>query len=221
MAPLILFDLDGTLIDSAPALVASANRLRTARGMPALPFEALRGSAGKGARGLIWAALNMPEDDPAFDATRKEFLDDYAEHCDQNVLMFEGIKEMLIAIESHGWDWGIVTNKYACFTHPIIKAAGLASRTKVVICGDETFKLKPAPDHLEIAIERTGHKACDCVYIGDDIRDAQAAKAIGLAFAAAAWGYLGDAKDTSTWGADYVAKAPLDLIPWFEHVCHH
>lgn len=214
MKPLILFDLDGTLVDSAPELVASINRLREKRSLTPLPYCQLRPHAGMGAKGLLKAGLDMNEDDPLFAQTKEEFLGDYQTHCADNIVMFDGIPELLFQIERQGWKWGVVTNKFECFALPILEKLNLLTRASVVVCGDATMKLKPHPDNLILALQKTAREASECVYVGDDIRDAQAAAKIPMAFVAASWGYLGKVQNIGQWSANHVASDPLDLMEW-------
>lgn len=210
----VLFDLDGTLVDSAPDLAAAANRLRIRRGQDALPFEALRGHAGRGARGLIGQALGIGTDHPTYPALAKEFLDDYEAHCFDHSYLFDGVAEMLTALSENGIAWGIVTNKHARFTIPICHHLGL-DRAAVIVCGDATGVLKPAPDNLLLALQQSGFKASETLYVGDDLRDAQAARAAQMKFAAAAYGYLGLNSNLDEWQADFVAPTPKDLLAIF------
>lgn len=214
MKPLILFDLDGTLVDSAPELAATVNRLRYKRSLEPLPYCLLRQYAGMGARGLLKIALDMNDDDPLFLETKEEFLKDYQQHCTENTKLFSGVEYLLSSIEAQGWHWGVVTNKFECFAIPILKKLNLLDRATVVICGDATMKLKPHPDNLILALQRTAREATECVYVGDDIRDAQAAAKIPMPFAAASWGYLGLVSNLGQWSAHYVASNPEDLTEW-------
>lgn len=218
MKPLILFDLDGTLVDSAPGLVDAVNRLRQRRHLEPLPYTTVRPFAGMGARGLLKIGLDMPDTDPLFEETKKEFLDDYEAHCTENIETFAGINELLSRIEKQDWQWGIVTNKFECFAKPILEKLELYDRAAVVVCGDATMKLKPHPDNLIVALQKTAREATECVYVGDDIRDAQAAGKLPMPFAAASWGYLGQVQDIGEWSAQYVATDPMDLMEWLVSV---
>ncbi len=214
--PFILFDLDGTLIDSAPDLVASLNRLRTNAGLEAMPFSQLRAHAGRGARGLLEVGLSVTPDDAIYEQLKTEFLDDYTKHCCDHVIAFEGIGLLLSAIEKLGWDWGIVTNKNSAFTDPIVNHLKWNERAKIIVSGDATGKLKPNPDNLFWALEKSGHQAAQTVYIGDDLRDCQAAHAAKLPFVAASWGYLGKSRDINQWQADFIAQNPEELLIWLK-----
>ena len=214
--PFILFDLDGTLIDSAPDLVASLNRLHTNAGLEAMPFSQLRAHAGRGARGLLEVGLSVTPNDTIYEQLKTDFLDDYSKHCCDHVITFDGIGLLLNAIEKLGWDWGVVTNKNSAFTDPIVNHLKWTERAKIIVSGDATGKLKPNPDNLFWALEKSGHQAAETVYIGDDLRDCLAAHAAKLPFVAASWGYLGKSRDINQWQADFIARNPDELLIWLK-----
>ena len=210
--PLMLFDLDGTLVDSAPDLVASMNRIRRAMALEELPYETLGEYAGAGARGLLWASFGLKPEDESFEKIKADFLADYQAHCCDHVTNFQDIPSMLDALEARGWQWGIVTNKFACFTDPLVEKAGFTGRAAAIISGDATAHLKPSPDNLFVALETIGASAETCIYVGDDIRDAKAARAAGMDFIAVDWGYIRHDTPIQTWGANYIAHQPSDII---------
>ncbi|MCF0254090.1 MAG: HAD-IA family hydrolase [Duodenibacillus sp.] len=208
---IVLFDLDGTLVDSAPDLCAAANWLRERAGLPALPLRCLRDASGKGARGLIWAALRIPQDAPAFPALRDAFLARYSAHLADASRPFAGVAPMLDALEDAGLAWGVVTNKHAWLARPLAEAFGLAGRARCIICGDMVAQGKPSPLSLRLALEATGFDAGHAVYVGDDARDMAAARAAGMPGIAAAWGYTGMGPAVADWGADRIAGRPEDV----------
>lgn len=214
--PLILFDLDGTLVDSAPDLCASLNRIRQAEGLHPLPFDVLREYAGSGAKGLLKIGFNITPEDERFPELKERFLSDYQNHCSEKVTCFDGVYELLRNLEKANWQWGVVTNKFACFTDPIMKKLGLYERAAVIVSGDETGKLKPNPDNMLVALERTGVSPIDTPYVGDDIRDSKVARSLGMPFAAAAWGYLRQDFPIDGWQADIIAQHPRDLFNWLQ-----
>lgn len=214
-APLILFDLDGTLVDSAPDLACSLNRLRQEKGLPPLDYATIRPHAGMGARGMLKLGFGLTPEDPDFAEMRERFFDDYATHCSERVVMFDGIGLLLTQIESAGWKWGIVTNKHSRFTYPVLEKLQLAGRAAVVACGDTTGKLKPNPDNLLYALNACSQPASEALYVGDDLRDCQAARACDLPFVAASWGYLGAHADIESWHADFIAADPQKAFAWF------
>ena len=218
---LILFDLDGTLVDSAPDLCASLNRIRGEEGLDPLPCETLREYAGSGARGLLKIGFNITDTHERFSELKERFLADYQKHCAEEVTCFEGVAEMLDGIESMGCQWGVVTNKFQCFTDPIMKKLGLFNRAAVIVSGDATGKLKPHPDNMLIALEKTHAQASCTPYVGDDIRDSKVAATLAMPFAAASWGYLRSEFPIKEWRADLIAHTPLEIITWLKSLQAH
>ena len=210
----VLFDLDGTLIDSAPDLAGAANRLRADHGLPPLPYEAFRPMVGSGARGMVGVAFGVAPGEPDFEPLRDAFLAHYEAGLLETTHPFEGVDAMLSALEAAGIPWGIVTNKATRFTTPIVAGLGLVQRAAVVVCGDTTPHSKPHPEPLWHAARAMGLPPEAVVYVGDDLRDAQAAKAAGMPMIAATWGYLGLGDPVEAWGADVVADAPAGVLAW-------
>ena len=211
----VLFDLDGTLVDSAPDLAHAGNALRLRRQLHALPVERFRPMTGSGARGMIGVALGIEAGDERFEALKTEFLEAYAACLDERTRVFEDLWPVLGALESAQLPWGIVTNKAARFTTPVVRAAGLAERSAVVVSGDTTPHAKPHPEPLLEAARRLGLAAADCVYVGDDLRDVQAGRAAGMRTVAVRWGYLGTGEAIERWGADHVIDQPHELLKLF------
>ena len=212
----VLFDLDGTLIDSAPDLASAANRLRADHGLEPLPLALLRPMVGSGARGMVGVAFGVGPGDPGFEALRDAFLAHYEAGLLQKTHPFDGVEKLLTALEGAGIPWGIVTNKATRFTTPIVAGLGLAQRAAVVVCGDTTPHSKPHPEPLWHAARAMGLAPEAVVYVGDDLRDAQAARAAGMAMVAATWGYLGLGEPVHDWGADELADAPSQLLTWLQ-----
>ena len=210
----VLFDLDGTLIDSAPDLAGAANRLRADHGLEPLPLEMLRPMVGSGARGMVGVAFGVAPGQPQFESLRDAFLAHYEAGLLQRTHPFEGVDEMLSALEDAGIPWGIVTNKATRFTLPIVAGLNLAQRAAVVVCGDTTLHSKPHPEPLWHAARAMGLAPEGVVYVGDDLRDAQAARAAGMAMVAATWGYLGLGEPVHSWGADVLMDSPSQLLEW-------
>ncbi len=211
----IFFDLDGTLADTAPDLAAAANRLVTERGMPPVAYEKLRPVASHGARGLIGAAFGKRPEDPEFPALRDTFLDYYEADIAVHTRLFDGMDEVLERLDAEGILWGIVTNKIARFTVPLVNAIGLTPRASAVVSGDTTPHAKPHPAPLLRAAELSGVAPARCVYVGDDLRDIQAGRAAGMKTVAAAYGYCGEDDPPESWGADYLIRQPAELIALF------
>jgi N-acetyl-D-muramate 6-phosphate phosphatase len=208
----ILFDLDGTLVDSAPDLAGAANDMRVSRGLDPLPYAALRPMVGSGARGMVGVALQVTPEDAAFMALRDEFLQRYEERLTRETVIFSDMQPVLEKLTQLGIVWGIVTNKMARYAEPLVTALGLHHASAVLICGDTTAHAKPHPAPLIEAAERIQVQATRCLYVGDDLRDVQAGKAAGMRTAAAAWGYLGNGDSVHDWDADHLLQQPQDLL---------
>ena len=215
-APVLLFDLDGTLIDSAPDLAGAANDLRAHHGLPALPYHLLRPMVGTGARGMVSVAFGVTPDNAGFAELRDAFLARYAERLLEQTRVFAAMVPVLDALDAAGLRWGIVTNKAMRFTAPLVDGLGLSVRAAVVIAGDSTPHAKPHPAPLLEAARRIGVASAGCVYIGDDHRDIVAGQAAGMGTLAAAWGYLGQGEPVQAWGADGVLSSPAELLKWLE-----
>ena len=208
----VLFDLDGTLIDSAPDLGAAADKMRVARGMPSLPLDTYRHMAGAGARGMLGIAFGMEPEHPAYDALREEFFVNYENCMTQRTYAFEGIPELIAQLRSLGLPWGVVTNKSMRFAGPLTRQMPLFASAGAVIGGDSTPYTKPHPEPLFEAARRLELQPADCIYVGDDERDVKAGRAAGMPTVAACYGYLGINAETATWGADARIASPLELL---------
>jgi 2-phosphoglycolate phosphatase len=206
----ILFDLDGTLADTAPDLAGAVNRLRHQRGLEATPYHLLRPFASAGARGLIGAAFGLKPDDDGYEELRVAFLENYEANLALESRLFDGVEALLDHLQANGLSWGIVTNKAARYTDALVPQIGL-QQAGCVISGDTTPYAKPHPGPLLEAARRLGLAPQDCWYVGDDLRDIQAGQAAGMHTVAAAWGYCGQTEPLS-WGADALADNPLQLI---------
>jgi phosphoglycolate phosphatase len=212
----VLFDLDGTLVDSAPDLAGAANDLRTARGLPALPYLQLRPMVGAGARGMLGVAFGIEPGEPGYEALRDEFLARYEQRLLQETAVFVAMQPVLAQLEALSMRWGIVTNKALRFAEPVVSGVALRSRAAVLIGGDSTPYSKPHPEPLLEAARRMGVVPARCVYVGDDHRDIVAGRAAGMATLAAGWGYLGQGDAIEAWGADAVIEEPPALLQWLE-----
>lgn len=208
----VLFDLDGTLLDTAPDLARAVNRQRRERGLEPLPLERLRPAVSQGARGMLRVAFDaLPEHD-GYEAMREEFLTYYLAELCVDTRLFPGMETVLRTLEAKGVAWGIVTNKLHRFTQPLIEAMSLHRRAACVISGDTAARPKPHPDPLLEAAQRIAVPPAQCLYIGDDERDAQAAIAAGMTPVVALWGYLGDGKPPQQWGARLMIRQPEELL---------
>lgn len=210
----VLFDLDGTLADTAGDLAGALNRVRADHGRPPLPVAALRSHASAGARGLLGAGMDLKPDDSGYAAARDAFLIHYEAGLAVTTRLFDGVDTMLEAIEARGLAWGIVTNKAERYTGPVVVALGLAHRAGTIVCGDTTPHAKPHPAPLLHAASALRLPPTRCVYVGDDLRDVEAGNAAGMATLVAAWGYLGNGVPPSAWPARGWLDAPRDLVAW-------
>jgi 2-phosphoglycolate phosphatase len=206
----ILFDLDGTLADTAPDLAAAMNLLQANAGLPATPYELLRPAASAGARGMIHVAFGLTPEDPGYEALRIEFLANYAANLAEKSSLFPGITDLLDSLTQLGLGWGIVTNKAERFTNPLVPQIGL-QHAGCVVSGDTTAHAKPHPAPLLEAAQRLGLAPQQCWYVGDDLRDIEAGRAAGMVTIACGWGYCGPVKPL-TWNADYLLETPQALL---------
>ncbi|MFC0349269.1 HAD family hydrolase [Undibacterium danionis] len=206
----VLFDLDGTLADTAPDLAAAVNVMRIKRGLDAAPYLSLRPFASAGARGLLGAGFQITPEHSDYEAMRIEFLENYESAIAVHSQIFSGVKELLRGLEALNVTWGIITNKAERFTNPLIPQLELANAA-CVISGDTTPHAKPHPEPLLEAARRIQVLPSECWYVGDDLRDIQAAQAAGMTSIAAAWGYCG-ATEPTHWKANAVLDSPLELL---------
>jgi N-acetyl-D-muramate 6-phosphate phosphatase len=212
----VLFDLDGTLIDSAPDLGFAVDLMRVRRGLDSLPLQAYRSMAGAGARGMLEVAFGLLPDHPDFEPMRQEFFDNYQACMTQRTRAFEGVQAMLSALTSRGLAWGVVTNKSERFALPLTAHMREFDTAATVVCGDTTPHAKPHPAPLLEAARRLNLAPHECIYVGDDQRDVVAGQAAGMRTVAATYGYLGQAADVSAWGADHEISTPMALLDWLD-----
>jgi phosphoglycolate phosphatase len=209
---LVLLDLDGTLADTAPDLAAAANRMRIARGIEPLPVGELRPYVSHGARGMVGRAFSVTPADARFAELRSEFLREYESALCVQSSLFPGMDDTLQRLEQQGIKWGIVTNKFARFSVPLVQALNLSHRAACVVSGDTTPFSKPHPAPLLHALATSDVEAADAIYVGDDQRDIDAGRAAGMRTAVASYGYLGNGVPYQHWGADAVVHAPHDIL---------
>jgi N-acetyl-D-muramate 6-phosphate phosphatase len=210
----VLFDLDGTLVDSAPDLGAAADKMRTDRGLPSLPAARYRPMAGAGARGLLAEAFGITPEHADFPALREEFFQNYAARLTHSTTVFAGVPELIAQLQAKPLPWGVVTNKMARFTEPLVQALPLFASAATVVSGDTTPHAKPHPAPLLYAAQQLKVPACDCLYVGDDERDIVAGLAAGMVTVAATYGYLGAQADVQQWGAHAVVNSPQALLQY-------
>lgn len=211
-AQCVLFDLDGTLIDTAPDLAGAANAVRAELDLPPLPLAQYRPAASGGARGLLRVALGIQPGDAEFMTHRQRFIAHYEQHLADGSGLFDGVETLLQNLEARGLRWGIVTNKVRALTDPLLEALQLHTRSACTIAGDDVEHPKPAPDSLYLACTRLGISSATAVYVGDDRRDIVAGRAAGMPTVAAGWGYLGDYPDPASWEPDVIIQTPAELL---------
>ncbi len=208
----VLFDLDGTLIDSAPDLGAAVDKMRVDRGLPSLPSSQYRPMAGAGARGMLGVAFGMTPEHADFAALREEFFCNYERSLTKNTYVFDGVLDLIAQLAVRELPWGVVTNKSARFTLPLTRAMPLFASARTVVSGDTTPHAKPHPEPLFEAARQIGIEPSRCVYVGDDERDIVAGLAAGMKTVAAGYGYLGQKADPAAWGAHATINSPAALL---------
>ena len=208
----VLFDLDGTLIDSAPDLGAAVDKMRVQRGLPSLPLEQYRPMAGAGARGMIGIAFGITPEHAEFEVMKEEFFVNYENCMTERTRIFEGVNDMIAALVSQGLPWGVVTNKSSRFTDPLTSAMPLFATAGAIVSGNTTPHAKPHPEPLFEAARRLSVDPARCVYVGDDERDIVAGLAAGMGTVAATYGYLGQQTDIARWNAHLHIDSPLKLL---------
>ena len=212
----VLFDLDGTLADTAPDLAYALNRLLAEHGKAALPYPAIRLVASHGAAALIELGFDVARTAREFAALRERFLELYGTHLARETRLFPGMAELLDAIAARGINWGIVTNKPAFLTEPLVDQLGLRQDVACVVSGDTTANRKPHPEPMLHACQLAGSRPHECLYIGDAARDIEAGKAAGMKTLVAMFGYIGPQDQPETWGADGLIRAPGDALDWLD-----
>lgn len=209
----VLFDLDGTLIDTAPDFHTVINQLLAEESRPAVSYDFLRKHVSNGARAMVEAAFGYSEGEQEFSRLHQRMLSLYLQHLDVDSQLFPGLEQCLNAMEEQQIPWGIVTNKPELYTQPLLQGLSLAERCSTTICPDHVQQKKPHPEALYLACEEINIPAQQCIYVGDHIRDIQAGNSAGMLTIAAAYGYI-DADDTiENWGADYIINHSTDLLP--------
>ncbi len=211
----VLFDLDGTLLDSAPDLGAAADQMRVKRGMASLELADYRPMAGAGARGMLGIALGVTPEHPDFVPLREEFFTNYAQCMTQRTTAFDGVDALITELVARQLAWGVVTNKSARFTEPLTRAMPRFASAGAIVSGDTTPFSKPHPEPLLEAARRLAVPPEACVYVGDDERDIVAGRAAGMLTVAATYGYLGNQGDVAQWGADATINCPGALLHLF------
>jgi phosphoglycolate phosphatase len=210
----ILFDLDGTLLDTAPDLAYALNQLLIEQSHDPLPYEKIRPVVSHGGRALIKLGFDITEADEQYASLRQRLLDIYRENIARHTTLFPGMQHVLEHIESHGMLWGVVTNKPAWLTEPLLKALNLMDRSACVVSGDTTNNSKPHPEPMLHACQLSNSTVAECLYVGDAQRDIEAGKEAGMQTLAALYGYIEADDDINRWGADAIIDKPEDIISW-------
>lgn len=213
----VLFDLDGTLLDTAPDFAVVVNRLCENHRRPAIPYSRIRATVSHGARALITLAFQINEGDENFEPLRQELLDLYLGHLAVKTIPFAGIPELLQQIESAGLYWGIVTNKPRIYTEAILSALDLDHRCQTVICPDDVTHTKPHPEPLLLACKNIPCHPDEAIYIGDHRRDIEAGKNAGMKTIAAAYGYIDPGDPIANWQADHCINDATQVLQILQH----
>ncbi len=211
---LVLFDLDGTLADTAPDLAHALNLTLRRHGRPELPFEAIRPHVSHGGIALIRLGFDIGPDHPEFDGLRCQFLDHYIDNLARETRLFPGMEPLLDRLEAAGVPWGVVTNKPAWLTDPLMRELGLDRRAVAIVSGDTLARRKPDPDPILHACEAAAVAPAATLYVGDAQRDIEAGNRAGTTTLAALFGYLGADDDPATWQADGLVASPQEILPW-------
>jgi len=212
----VLFDLDGTLVDTAPDLIFTINAMRRRRGLADMDHRPLRAQASHGTQGLIRLGLGVARDQPEFPALRAEFLDIYTAHLSTRSGLFPEMARVLDGLEARGLAWAVVTNKPTVLTEPLLEQLGLRTRAASVVSGDTCAQPKPHPAPLLHACAEMGVDPGACLYVGDAARDVEAATAAGMPALVALYGYLGEDDRPEEWGAAGFIRTPLGLMDWLD-----
>ena len=210
----VLFDLDGTLADTAGDLGLALNRVRADRHLPPVPLASLRAHASSGARGLLVAGMGVTPESAEYEELREAFLAHYSACLAETTVLFAGVAELLDALEQRRMPWGIVTNKFSRYTGPVVSALALADRASTVVSGDTTPHAKPHPAPLLHAASELNVPPSRCIYVGDDLRDIVAGNAAGMPTIVAEYGYMGNGGNSDTWPATGWIADPLALLDW-------
>jgi len=210
----VLFDLDGTLADTAPDMAAALNRLRAEQGLGALPYDSIRPVVSHGAKALVELGFGIDARDQRFEVLRKRFLEIYADNLCEGTQLFPGMSDLLDQLAARGLNWGVVTNKPAFLTEPLIARLGLRERSACVVSGDSTQNRKPHPEPMLHGCALAGSRPDQCLYVGDAERDIAAGREAGMTTLVALFGYIGGSDRPEAWGADGAIQTPAEILEW-------
>ena len=212
----MLFDLDGTLLDTAPDLAFALNQVRSEQGLAPLPYAEIRPRVSHGGSALVEFGFGLSAAEPEFAPLRQRLLDIYRNNLSRETRLFPGMPEVLQSIEQRGMNWGVVTNKPAYLTEPLLQALNLYDRAACVISGDTLEQRKPHAAPMLIACQQAGSKVVQCVYVGDAQRDVEAGRNAGMRTLVAMFGYCTAEDKPDTWGADALIYEPADVLHWLD-----
>ncbi|MCQ4277174.1 N-acetylmuramic acid 6-phosphate phosphatase MupP [Stutzerimonas degradans] len=207
----VLFDMDGTLLDTAPDFIAVAQAMRLARGLTPVANQQIRDVVSGGARAMVLSAFDVDPMSDEFETLRLEFLERYQSHCAVYSRLYDGMEQLLKDIEQAKLIWGVVTNKPLRFAEPIMQQLGLASRSSVLVCPDHVSRSKPDPEPMLLACRKLQLDPSTVLFVGDDLRDIESGRAAGSKTAAVRYGYIHPDDNPGLWGADVVVDNPLEL----------
>ena len=207
----LLFDLDGTLLDTAPDFITAINAQLKRHGHNPLVGDVVRTSVTHGSIGIIENVYNIKQDHPEFELLKEEFLELYLSKISEKTGLFDGLRQVLDSCGERNIPWGIVTNKPLRYTAPLMADLGLDKQSATTICPDHVANPKPDPEALILACSQIKIAPSDCIYIGDHIRDIQAGKSAGMRTIAAGWGYIEEFENITQWQADWVVEKSADL----------
>ena len=214
----VLFDLDGTLLDTAPDLAHALNQVLIGQGRAPLPFARIRPVVSHGGKALIELGFGIDERDASFAALRRQLLDVYRENLARETRPFPGMTDVLERIRARDLNWGVVTNKPAWLTEPLLRELGLFDQAACIVSGDTLEERKPHPAPMLHACRLAGSEAAECLYVGDAERDIEAGRNAGMHTLVALFGYLLDGDDPAAWQADGMVQDPLEIIDWVDRL---
>lgn len=214
----VLFDLDGTLLDTAPDLAFALNQVRSEQGLAPLPFEKIRPLVSHGGTALVKNGFGLMPDQPEFETLRQRLLEIYRKNLVRETCLFPGMADVLTAIEQQGMNWGVVTNKPGFLTEPLLKELQLYDRAACVISGDTLEQRKPHAAPMLAACRQAGSEANECIYVGDAQRDVEAGHSAGMCTLVALFGYFTKQDKPDTWGADGLVKEPNEILHWLDQI---
>lgn len=212
----VLFDLDGTLADTAPDLAFALNTLLAEQGRSTLPYDAIRPVVSHGAAALVEHGFGIDRQDLRFPPLRERLLEIYQQHLARHTRLFPGMSSLMDALATRDINWGIVTNKPAFLTEPLLEALGIRNEAACVVSGDTTANRKPHPEPMLHACRLAGSEPAECLYVGDAARDIEAGKAAGMRTLVALFGYIGEEDQPERWGADGMIQMPADILEWLD-----